>query len=92
MSCKEYVCNGERIYKYKEGILASALFFDVLVSVSFYLILTVIFFKSASLLELPTINSYFPGTTRMVLLRESHNSKLLFGTSIDNVVCSPAFK
>ena len=56
-----------------------------------YLILTSIFFRSLSALELPTISSYLPGTTRMVLVFTSQPSKLWRGRSMLTVFCSPAF-
>lgn len=65
----------------------SGLFVDVLY-VSAYMS-TIIFFRSRSALEFPTIISYRPGTTRMVLVLGSHPSKLVRGRGMLSVLLSP---
>ena len=55
----------------------------------YHLISTIIFFRSRSALELPTITSYRPGTTRMVLVLASHTSKLVRGRGMLTVLLSP---
>ena len=57
-----------------------------------YLIVTMIFFKSLSALEEPTISSYFPGTTRIVLVLVSQPSNRLRGRSMFNVLASPGVR
>ena len=57
-----------------------------------YLMFTVIICKLLFAEELPTITSYLPGTTRIVLVWVSQSSNCSRGIGISTILLSPAFR